>query len=167
MPQFSTSNFGEVCAFLGKSERQVKRYLAAGMPRKNITARKWEYDLPSIHQWIVAQELEIQGKEHANEIERLKRKLEETDEDPEAEATKRINRQLKELDLAERQGKLVPIEDLRNSLSVLAGVLRSASNVLRRKVGNDAYKILKSAIDSFEVELQRRLGSSSKEDATS
>jgi len=57
-----------------------------------------------------------------------------------------------ELDLAERQGQLVPLDQMHARLTRICSGLRRAGEVLQRRFGTEAWDILNDALDEAERE---------------
>ncbi len=65
---------------------------------------------------------------------------------------------LARLDRLEREGSLIPRDEVREALGRVATILRSAGDALGRQFGSAALDIYFEALDDAERELQRSLG---------
>ena len=63
------------------------------------------------------------------------------------------------LDRLEREGVLLAREDVHTGLMMIAGILRSAGETLRRGFGPEAAAIIEEALDDAEVEIRQQFGS--------
>ena len=59
------------------------------------------------------------------------------------------------LDRLEREGRLVPRDDVRQSLGRIAAILRGAGDALQRQFGTTAVEVLYEALDDAEREIER------------
>ncbi len=62
--------------------------------------------------------------------------------------------QLARLDRMEREKSLVPREEIRSALAEIAGILRTAGEVLQQSYGNAASEILNDALDDAEAAIE-------------
>lgn len=69
---------------------------------------------------------------------------------PALERKREVECQLKLLELATREGELVPRSQMRNLLMGMAAVLRRTGELLVRKFGNDAGEVLQEGIDDMD-----------------
>lgn len=159
MAKFTTDSAGELAAFLGKSERQVKRYIDAGLPRSKKTARKYTYDLSQVHAWVLRQELQAQVDIHVAEIEKLKKQYEQNQE-PKSESLldrqRRLEGDIKEIELRRLKGELVEISVIKEGLAVLESILKSSIETLQRDFGPEVLQVMREAQDEFKDEIRRR-----------
>lgn len=69
---------------------------------------------------------------------------------PALEEYRRAKAALARLELAEREGKLVPVDELHGLLTEGAAVLRRAGETLSRRFGNEALQVLNEALAEAE-----------------
>jgi ParB-like chromosome segregation protein Spo0J len=59
---------------------------------------------------------------------------------------------------SEREGELLPRDEVRDALGRIAGMVRAAGDVLAREFGNEARNILVEALDDAQAEIERIFG---------
>jgi hypothetical protein len=65
---------------------------------------------------------------------------------------------LARLDRLEREGELLPRDQVRDALGRIAGIVRAAGDSLARQFGNEALELLVEAVDDAEAEIERIFG---------
>lgn len=98
-------------------------------------------------------------------------KLDQTEEDllrasePASPALERYREEratLARLDRMEREGVLLPRDEVRQNLDLIASILRSCGDTLQRQFGPSALEILHEALDEAEREIDRAFGGTGK-----
>lgn len=130
------------------SPRTVERWLLTGCPG----GRAGRYDLRAMSRWLAA----FRMQRHLASA-----PASETDADaggsPALEAKRRIEVELRALDLAERQRQLVHVDTIRRCVEEHAGIIRLAGEQLGRSHGGDAQDVLLAALDDSLVAVRRIL----------
>ena len=67
---------------------------------------------------------------------------------------------LARLDRLEREGRLLPLDEVREALGRIAAILRGAGDALQRQFGAAAMQLLHEALDDAQREITRSLGES-------
>lgn len=79
-------------------------------------------------------------------------------ESPNLERLRAASADLRELELEEKRRTLVPREDVRRSLQLIAESIRQAGETLKRQFGNDALDSLNEALHQARSQVQRHSG---------
>lgn len=66
--------------------------------------------------------------------------------------------QIARLDRLEREGNLVPVDQMRDGIGRIAAILRSAGDTIQRQFGREAVQILYDALDEAGREVDRIFG---------
>lgn len=74
-------------------------------------------------------------------------------ETPELEKLRRVNRELKEIDLAERRTQVLDRSKVRDGLNRVAAKIRDCGDALQRRFGPDALDLLLQHLDAVEGEI--------------
>lgn len=133
---WTARTYEQIGQFFGVKIASVKRWAGEGMPRGQ------PYRLDRIAQW-----LRQKGPWRARPgLSETGDPLLVGSDSPALEQYRRQRARLAELDVAEREGKLISREKLHAAMAKFAGVIRQAGEVLQRQYGTDAHKVLDDAL---------------------
>jgi hypothetical protein len=79
---------------------------------------------------------------------------------PALEEYRRERAVLARLDRLEREGQLLPRDEVRDALGRVAALLRAAGDILGREFGGEAQDVLNEALDDVKAEINRTFGGS-------
>lgn len=138
MAKRPTHTLSEAARLLRRHRHTVAGWVAAGLPATPVTAKRgpgqgWAIDLADAHDWLVARavaaERERLEARHAEQVAALERELSVLRGDGEVsfeEARRRREQaqaRLLELDVAEREGRLIPAVQLEEVLFTLSSAV--------------------------------------------
>lgn len=129
---FLVKTVEEVGLFFDMSPRTVERWFTSGCP-----GRPSRYDLRKIARWLAALRMKKLIGDQSSEG---------GESSPALEAKRRIEVELRQLDLEERRGSLVSREGVEKCLAEWASVMRTAYEQVGRLFGPEAQDLVEQAV---------------------
>lgn len=165
------SSVAQLAHFLDRSDRQVERYLAAGLPREQIGRNRFRYSLRDAHLWVIRHELKEKEQAHAEQLAKMQEQLNTAKaptEDTADDLLKRVLAEKKQFELQKLKGEVIVISDLADEIVFLLRAYRQIgwkvrNHVVQRlstEMCNDVIGVLREAIqealDRFAAFVRKR-----------
>ena len=135
---------GVVASVVGCSGRNISEWLSRGCPGEH-----GHYVLPDIIEWAKSS---VWSKPETSSGDPL---LDDADGSPALEEYRRAKAALARLELAEKEKRLVRVEDVIDPLMEGASVVRAAGERIGRLYGPEAQAIVNEAVEEFVAGLNR------------
>lgn len=140
----------------------------SGRQTKVINEQAWRYNIPfggrTIDLAAVVRSLHDFLADNARKLARDTDVLLEGGSSPALERYREERALLARLDRLERQRRLLPRDELRESLGRIAAILRGAGDALQQQFGAAAVEILYEALDDAQGEIDRTLSDAKESD---
>ena len=145
MAQFQVNSQREVSDFFGVSRSAIKGWLEEGAPRKK-KGRSWVYDLSAIARWKIERSQQYATSAAVTEWK---------------DRSQEYNAKLKELELLQKQGELMPtaeiVSDLRELYIEVRTHLMAAKNDLPTSVHDQYEQSERDALARIVADLDARV----------
>lgn len=132
----------EVASIFSVSAAAVTKWSRDGCPRKGA-----HYNFPDVLQWRIEKLTVPKGMDP----------MLAGDNTPALERYRYAAAQLKEIDVAERQGVVIPLDDMREILGQFAIILKGVGETLGKNFGKEAQQIVNEGVDEFQAGLEKAL----------